>query len=135
MLDAGIIESIEESKCIGMIVSQDKKTTGEVSICVDLRKLNCACLHDPFPTPFTDEVLEIFGGQEVYSFTDGFYGYHQIIITKEDRHKTTFAIKWGFFQYTVMPSGLKNAPVVFSRTVVAVFKDFIHKFLEVYFDD
>ena len=55
---------------------------GEVRICVDLRKLNNACLHDPFPTPFMDEVLESVGGQEVYSFTDGFSSYHQIIIAK-----------------------------------------------------
>lgn len=34
-----------------------------------------------------------------------------------------------------MPFGLKNAPVIFSRVVVAAFKEFIHKFLEVYFDD
>ena len=34
-----------------------------------------------------------------------------------------------------MPFGLKNAPAIFSRIVVAAFKDFIHKFLEVYFDD
>jgi hypothetical protein len=47
---------------------------------VDLRKPNDACLHDPFPTPFTDEVLENVGGQEAYSFTDGFSGYHQIKI-------------------------------------------------------
>jgi hypothetical protein len=31
--------------------------------------------------------------------------------------------------------GLKNAPPIFSRVVVAVFKEFIHKFLEVYLDD
>jgi hypothetical protein len=75
MLEAGIIEPIEESKWIIPMVVQDKKTGG-IRICVDLRKLNDACLHDPFPMPFTDEVLENVGGQEAYSFTDGFSGYH-----------------------------------------------------------
>ena len=76
MLEAGIIELVEESEWISPIVFQDKKAIGEIRICVDLRKLNDACLHDPFPTPFTDEVLESVGGQEMYSFTDGFSGYH-----------------------------------------------------------
>ena len=44
-------------------------------------------------------------------------------------------IEWGSFRYTVIPFGLKNAPAIFSRVVVAVFKEYIHKFLEVYFDD
>ena len=60
-----------------------EKNTGEVQIYVDLRKLNDACLHDSFPMPFTDEVLEGVGGQEIYSFTNGFLGYHQINIDKE----------------------------------------------------
>ena len=60
---------------------------------MDLRKLNDAYIHDPFPTPFTDEVLDNVGGQEVHSFTDGFVTYHHIRIHKEDRHKTTFATK------------------------------------------
>ena len=34
-----------------------------------------------------------------------------------------------------MPFGLKNAPAIFSRVVIAVFQEFIHNFLEVYFDD
>jgi hypothetical protein len=34
-----------------------------------------------------------------------------------------------------MPFGLKNAPAFFSRVVVEYFKEFIHKFLEVYLDD
>jgi hypothetical protein len=79
MLDAGIIEPMVESEWISPMVVQDKKTGG-IKICVDLRKLNDACLHDPFPTPFTDEVLENVGGKETYSFTDGFSGYHQIKI-------------------------------------------------------
>jgi hypothetical protein len=103
------------------MVVQDKKI-GEIRICIDLRKMNDSCLHDPFPTPFTDEVLENVGGQEVYSFIDGFLGYHQIWIPKEDRHKTTFAIEWGSYQYTVMPFGLKDSPAIFSRVVVEAFK-------------
>jgi len=34
-----------------------------------------------------------------------------------------------------MPFGLNNAPTIFSRLIVVEFKDFIHKFLEVYLDD
>ena len=93
MLDVGIIEPIDESEWISPIVIQDKKTIGEVKISVDLRKLNDAFLHDPFPTPFTDEVLEIIRGQEMYSFTEGFSSYHQVRIAKEDRHKMTFVTK------------------------------------------
>jgi hypothetical protein len=95
MLEARIIELVEESEWINPMVVQDKKS-GEIRICVDLRKLNDACLHDRFPTPFIDEVLDNVGGQEVYSFIDGFSSYRQIIIV-EDRHKTTFETKWGSF--------------------------------------
>ena len=34
----------------------------------------------------------------------------------------------------MMPFGLKNALAIFPKVVIAVFKEFIHKFLEVYFD-
>ena len=64
---------------ISPMVVHDKKKRG-IKICVHLRNLNDACLHDPFPTPFIDEALENVGGQEAYSFTDGFSEYHHIKI-------------------------------------------------------
>jgi hypothetical protein len=134
MMEAGIIEPVEESEWIIPMVVQDKKIGG-IRICVDLRKLNDACLHDSFPTPFIDEVLDNVGGQKFYCFTDGFSRYHQIRIAKEDCHKTMFATEWGSCQYTVMPFGYKNALAIFSRVVVEAFKEFLHKFLEAYFDD
>jgi hypothetical protein len=76
MLEAGIIEPIEELEWISPMVVHDKKQGRGIRICVNLRKLNDACLHNPFPTPFTDEVLENVGGHEAYSFTDGFSPYH-----------------------------------------------------------
>jgi hypothetical protein len=135
MLKADIIEPVEESEWISLMVVEDKKQRRGIMICVDLRKLNDACLHDPFPTPFTDEVLENVGSHEAYSFTNGFLGYHQIKIAQEDRHKTMFTTEWGSYQYTLMPFGLKNAPAIFSRVVIAAFKEFIHQFLKLYLDD
>ena len=67
------------------MVVQKKKQKGEIRICVDLRKLNDACVHDPFLTPFTDEVLDNVGRQEAYSFTYGI--------------EMTFAMDWGCFLY------------------------------------
>ena len=79
MLASGIIEPVEESEWVIPMVVQEKNQGG-IRICVNLMKLNDSCLHDPFPTPFTDEVLENVGGQEAYSFTYGFSEYHQIKI-------------------------------------------------------
>ena len=57
MLDVRTIKPVEETEWISPMVVQDKKTR-EVRICVNLRKLNDAFLHDHFPTPFIDEVVE-----------------------------------------------------------------------------
>lgn len=135
MLEAMIIKPVEESDWVSPMVVQEKKQQYEIWICVDLRKLNDACIRNPFATPFTDEVLENVGRQEAYSFIDRFSGYHQIKITLEDRSKTIFMMKWDFFQYMVIPFKLKNASAIFSTVVIVAFKEFIHKFLEVYIDD
>ena len=63
MLYVGIIDHVEESEWINPIVVHDKKATGDVRICFDVRKLNDSCLHDSFLNPFKDEVLESVGGQ------------------------------------------------------------------------
>jgi len=57
MLEAGVIDLVEETKWISPMVVQEKKQWG-IRICVDLIKLNDSFLHDPFPTPFTNEVLD-----------------------------------------------------------------------------
>ena len=135
MLEASLIFLVEEAEWVSLRVIQRKKHTKDIRAYVDYRSLNSAYLHDPFPTPFTDEVLEQFARKEAYSFTDGFSGYHQVRISEEDKRKTTFITEWGSFAYNVMPFGLKNAPTVFSRIVIEAFREFIHKLIEVYMDD
>jgi len=58
MLAARLIFPMEESDWISPIVIQDKKTgAGGIRVCVDFQGFNAACIHDPFPTPFSDKSL------------------------------------------------------------------------------
>jgi hypothetical protein len=76
---------------------------------VNYKSLNVACVHDHFPTPFSDEVLDQVTRNEAYYFTDGFFVYHQVRTAIEDQRKTTFTTEWGSFNYNFIPFGLKNA--------------------------
>jgi hypothetical protein len=69
MLEAGNIEPVEESEWVILVVVKENKKGG-IRICVYLRKLNDVFLHESFPTPFTDEVLDNTGRQEAYSFVN-----------------------------------------------------------------
>ncbi len=51
ILVAGIIEPVEESEWVSPMVVQETRIKGGIRICVYLRKLNDASLHDPFLTP------------------------------------------------------------------------------------
>jgi len=64
---------------------------GKLEIYIDFRKLNEATKKDPYPLPFTDEVVNIVAGYEAYYFLDGYLRY-QIFIAKEDRHNISFII-------------------------------------------
>jgi hypothetical protein len=94
-LTTGFIEFVEEATWLSPIVVVPMKN-GKLKICIDFRKLNVATKKDPYPLPFTDEMMNTIAGYEIYSLLDGYLGYHQIFIAPGDRYKTTFVINWGF---------------------------------------
>ncbi len=83
LLVVGFIKHVEEATWLLPIIIVFKKNR-KLKICVDFRKLNVVIKKDPYPLPFTDEVINTIVGHEVYTFLDGFYGYHQISITSKN---------------------------------------------------
>ena len=135
-IDRMLVAGLDEGEWISPIFIQVKKDLKKkIRVCVDYRILKNSCIHDMFPTPFSDEVLDNVAGNEAYSFTDGFSNYHQVWIVEEDKKKTTFMTKWCSYAYNVVPFSLKNTLALFSRIVIATFRDYHHKFLEVYMED
>jgi Ca-activated chloride channel family protein len=53
----------------------------------------------------------------------------------EDISKTAFVTRYGSYEYTVMSSGLTNAPATFSRLMNYIFMEYLDKFVVVYLDD
>jgi hypothetical protein len=69
LLVAGFIQSIEEVTWLSPIVVVPKKN-GKLKIYIDFKKLNATTKKDPYPLPFTYEVLNTIVGYEAYSFLD-----------------------------------------------------------------
>ena len=134
LLRVGFIYPVPYSEWVSSMVMVPKKN-GKLRICQDYRQLNAVTLKDYFPLPFTDSILDAVAGHECYSFLDGFSGYNQVQIAKEDRLKTTFTTDWGTFAYKVMPFGLCNAPATFQRIMTQAFQKYLRISMEIFLDD
>ncbi|GBG68705.1 hypothetical protein CBR_g3247 [Chara braunii] len=75
------------------------------------------------------------GGCKVFSKIDLKSGYHQIEVDPADQHKTAFKTRGGFYEFTVMPLGLTNAPATFQSLMDKVLREQIGRFVVVYLDD
>ena len=131
ILDAEFIYEIEHKEWVSPIVVVPKKN-GKLRVCVNLKQVNAATVHNNYPLSITDHVLERVVEKQAYSFLDGFSGYNQVSVGP---HKTAFATEWGIFAYRVMPFGLTNAPVTFQRLMVHAFKAYQRDFLEIFMKD
>ena len=77
LLKAGFIYPIPLTEWVSNLVAVNKKE-GKIQVCIDFQDLNKACPKDNYPTPFIDQILDDYSGDEIFSFMDGFSGYNQI---------------------------------------------------------
>jgi hypothetical protein len=134
MVDAGIIAPIRYSSWMSNLVVVRKKS-GDIRLCVDFRNLNQLSLKDNYPLPNMEHLLQRVTGARMMSMLDGFSGYNQVLVRKEDRLKTAFTTPWGTFMYLRMPFGLMNVGSTFQRAMDFSFRDLIGKIIEIYQDD
>jgi hypothetical protein len=80
-------------------------------------------------------ILQQVAGSQMMSLLDGFSGYNQIRVKRDDKYKTTFTTRWGTFAYERMPFGLINAGATFQRAMQIAFDDLIGKIIQIYLDD
>jgi hypothetical protein len=89
LLLAKIIFPIRHTTWVENLVPVRKKS-GDIRICIDFRNLNRASLKDNYLVPAMEQILQSVSGSAILSLLDGFSGYNQVLVSKEDRWKTTF---------------------------------------------
>lgn len=102
---------------------------------LDFRKLNEKTIGDSYPLPNIVDIFDQLGQAKYFSTFDLASGFHQILLDKQDTHKTAFSTPHGHYEFVRMPFGLCNAPATFQRLMDTVLTGLQGVELFVYLDD
>ena len=85
--------------------------------------------------PLIYETLRNIGKAKWYTKLDVRATFHKIRIAEGDEWMTAFRIKYGLFEWLVIPFGLVNALSTFQRYINCALRDFLDEFCSAYVDD
>ncbi len=140
LLEHGKIERSTSPWAAGVVLVKrydSSSNTYKSRLCVDYRALNKISTTRAFNQIRIQDVEDALGASKpsFFSKIDLRMGYHQIRLDQDAKDKSAFVTHQGKFSYTVMPFGLKNAPVTFALAMSKIFHNLTFKSCLVYLDD
>ncbi len=114
LLQAKLIK-VSRSEWGSPIVIVYKKDGSTIRLCIDYRAVNRITKALSYPMALVDDLLESFEAVMWFCSLDAASGFWAIGMSKRASDISAFVCPLGHFQWTRMPFGLKNAPMIYQR--------------------
>ena len=102
---------------VGALILFVPKKDSELRLYINYRGLNKVTWKNQYLIPLINEILDRVVGVKIYTKLDLQNAYQRIRIRKGDEWKTAFRMRYGHFEYLVLPFGLANAPATFQAYI------------------
>ena len=119
-MNCDITESVEGPTQWVSPVVVVPKPSGDIRLCVDMRKTNEAIVRERHPIPTVDEILYQLNGSKVFSKLDLKWGFQQIELEQQSKVITTFITHKGLYRYKRLMFGMSSAPELYQHTIQQV---------------
>jgi hypothetical protein len=93
------------------------KSKDKLRLCINYVRANREIKSIDYPVPSIQNAFDKMKGAKYFSVIDLRKGYWSIPIRPQDRWITSFRTPQGFFQWKVLPMGIKTASPIFSQAV------------------
>jgi hypothetical protein len=104
-------------------------------LCVDYRGLNKVTIANRYLLLIMSKLQDRVRGAKTFTKIDLKNGYNLIRVKPGNEWKMAFKIRYGLYEYTVMPFGLSNIPATLQNMMNDIFRDLLDLGLIVHFDD
>ncbi|KAA3484653.1 DNA/RNA polymerases superfamily protein [Gossypium australe] len=101
-------------------------------MCIDYRQLNKVTIKNKYPLPRLNGLFDQLKGAKVFSKIDLRYGYYQLRVKDSDVPKTAFIMRYGHYEFLVMPFGFTNGPAIFMDLMDQIFRLYLDRFVVVF---
>ncbi len=111
------------------------KPDGVLRLCVNYRGLNSMTIKNRYPLPLIDDRVDRLSDACAFTKVNVKNAYHRLRIQEGDEWKTAFRIRYGLFEYLMMPFKLTNAPASFQSYIHGVVRPYLDITDIVYLND
>jgi hypothetical protein len=112
-----------------------KKKDGMMRLCIDFKQLNKVTVKNKYHFPRIDDLFDHLRSTHIFSKFDLISRYHQVRIKEEFIGDIFFRARYKHYDFTIVPLGLSNAPIVFMCLMNGFFRNYLDNFDIVFIDD